>query len=402
MDNPFVLPPVREIFIQWFAKMQRIYWAFSSIAKKWRWRRPKIQIHTDLYMNTLDQIHPHTFHLMQLNNVYLFTLSNLTNIILNAITHSDHFYHNPLPIKNPYNNVGLSKPDLYNIYFRIRSVYIKVPMFIQRFFECEFNIYRFKLECESELREHAITEYIKSADPIELYGDIETMITEYDKNKYLRISPRFPYNLVVQAFKPFLHTYYVSLYSFDKSHRDYAKVKLHTELTRFIYANTMFGQNTGKFMRSQTNPFVETDTIEYHRKWVHPKVVPSGTKNYMNNHSFNDEVFERYIVHGDVDMVYMHTSVEPTTSAQLFTMPGIRETIREPITRETITRAPETITRTTEEDSEEESSQQDDDADDEDTVADHNITVIAAEEEEDTLSEVSDYLEEAEEEDYDW
>jgi len=377
VENPFVAQEAKTKFIHWFTQMQRTYWSFSRLAQKWRWRKPRIQIYTDLYMNTLELSHPHTYPLMQMNNVYLFTLSNLTNIILTAITHADHFCHSPLPIKNPYNNLMFSKSDLYNIYFRIKRVYIKVPVFLQRFFECEFNVYQFKIECETKLREHAIREYVKSAEAIDLYGDIDMMIREVDKNRYLRISPRFPLRLVVQAFRPMLPMYYLSLYSFDKTQRDYCAIRLDRELRRFIYENPKFGQKTGRFVTSHTNPFVETEVVEYYNKWSQPSTVPANVKHYMKNHVFQDTVYEQYMVQGDVDFAYLGLCPPPMTASQLFGH----------------TPPPPSLEESEEE--EDEASAQADDEDEEDSVPEQ--PQISEEIEEDPFSE-----EDQEEEDYDW
>ena len=383
MDNPFVYPCVKELFSTWFSQMQRTYWAFSRLALRWIWKKPRIQIRTDLYMNDLEISHPHTYPLMQLRNVYLFTLSNLVNLIMTAICHANHFCHEPLPIKNPYNNLPLSKADLYNIYLRVCSVYIKVPFFFRRFFECDFNIYRFKVECETELREHSIKEYVKIVEARDVFADIQMMIHKYDPNCYMRISSRVDRQIVVAMFRPFLASYYLSLYSFNRFQQSYYEMKLARELTRFIYTNHMFGQKTGRKIPSSQNPFIDSDVDEYHLKYIRPSPVKLNTEHFMHSHIFRDDVFDRYTVQGDVDSAY----AEPVRIGNLRSSDLFLSNIRGPNT-----------------DVVDESESEDEDQESNHSESDEDAPVII--EEDDQLSEVTDYPqdeeEEQEEDDYDW
>jgi len=371
MDNAFLYPAVKDLFSLLFCKMQRTYWLFLRLTLRWKWRRPRIQIHTDLYMNEIDRSHPHTYTLMQVGNVYLFTLSNLVNLITTAICHANHFCHEPLPIKNPYNNIAFSKTDLYNIYFRVRETYLKVPFFLRRFFECDFNIYQFKMECEKELREQAIKDYVNSADYRDVVADIETMIRKYDPNKYINISSGVGAKVIVDAFRPFLTTYYLSLFSFDRMQKSYCEMQLGRDLTKFIYTNYQFGQKTGRKIPSDNNPFILTRKPEYHLKWIRPSHVRLSVEHFMKSHLYDDRVFDRYIVQGDVNMAY----VLPVRSMDLFVG---TDGSSNPVLTESESEPDETHVAS---DSDEE-----------------NAPVIA---EEDALSEASDYQEEAEE-DYDW
>jgi hypothetical protein len=383
MDNVFLYEGVKDLFSIWFAKMQRTYWGFTRLALKWKQRIPKIQIHTDLYMNELEIAHLHTYSLVQLDNVYLFTLSNLVNLITTAITHSVHFRHAPLHVKNPYNNVEFSKSDLYNIYFRVLATYIKVPFFFRRFFECDFNIYRFKVECEVELREKAIREYVKSADYLDVFADVQTMMYKYDTNRYIRITNGFEKKLVVDAFRPFLATYYLSLYSFDSTQQTYCKMKLEREIPQFAYTNYLFGQRTGDKMQSPENPFVTTRYEKYHTKWETLKPARLSVDHFMQSHIYDDRVFDRYLEQGDVNLAY--------------TLPIYFNAVSSPVEmvqQETATQTPQ------EEESDTESYVPLPESDGEEEGQGQGNEVAANAEE--GLSEVSDYNEEEEEDDYDW
>lgn len=379
IDNVFLYQEVKELFSIWFFKMQRAYWGFLRLAQKWKWRKPRIQIHTDLYMNDITLSHTHTYPLMQMGNIYLFTLSNLANLIKTAICNANHFCHEPLPIKNPYNNVGFSKSDLYNIYFRIRDTYLKVPFFLRRFFECDFNMYQFKMECEKELREYSIKEYVKSANYIDVFADIESMIRKYDVNHYIRISSDIDKQSVMDAFRPYLVTYYLSMYSFDRMQKSYCEMKLARDISRFVYANSLFGKKTGRRIPSTTNPFVPTAKTEYYVNFVRPGNVRLSTEYFMKSHVFNDDVFDRYIAQGDVNTAYM-LPILNLRSSDLFSRVDASTNIVEP-----------------EPEPEEDDSQMQIDSESDE----ENTDVII--ETEEHLSEVSAYESgEEEEDDYDW
>lgn len=383
MDNVFLYDDVKDVFSIWFSQMQRAYWAFTRLAIKWKRRNPKIQIHTDLYMNELEIAHLHTYSLMQLDNVYLFTLSNLVNLITTAITHSVHFRHAPLHVKNPYNNVEFSKSDLYNIYFRVLATYIKVPFFFRRFFECDFNIYRFKMECEVELREKAIREYVKTADYLDVFADVQSMMYKYDTNRYIRITNGFEKKLVVDAFRPFLATYYLSMYSFDTTQQNYCKLKLERDIPQFAYTNYLFGQRTGDKLRSPENPFVTTRYEKYHTKWEIPKPARASVDHFMKSHIFDDRVFDRYVEQGDVNLAY--------------TLPIYFNPEPEPqVLPEMVRQEPSTQSPQEEEDDSDVEPLPESDGEEEAEGEEEANAVANAEE---GLSEVSDYNEE---DDYDW
>jgi len=66
----------------------------------------------------------------------------------------------PLECKNTYNNVPISKSNLYNIYFQIINIKLTMPELIQHLFLCDFNLRLFLTENEYLIREYAINKYL--------------------------------------------------------------------------------------------------------------------------------------------------------------------------------------------------------------------------------------------------
>ena len=82
---------------------------------------------------------------------YLFTKSDLTKIIENALINSPYIYAEPLPIRNPYNN-SFWKIHLYNIYFFMKHGFI-LPRIFHQYFIHNFHLKVFRDNTECMIRE---------------------------------------------------------------------------------------------------------------------------------------------------------------------------------------------------------------------------------------------------------
>lgn len=365
-QNPFLTPSILDKIFGYFSKAQRTYYAFSRLLRIWKLRRAKVQIQMDLYMNDLDKRHLHTFVLLQQNNLYYFSLTNLINIIVTAITHSSHFFHSPLPVKNPYNNVVFSKADLYNVYFSAVRVYIKIPAFFRRFFECDFDVYRFKMEHESALQKHAILQYIESANSDKLVEDIRDMLNVYNIRGSLRFVSGFPENAILKAFRPFLLDYYLSHYSFSRVDSEYAEYRLTHQLRQWFDMNPHFGKRAIEKSFVQKDGFVETFSTASKSE--------SRVQHFMSNHIFDSATFDRYTRNGNTNLTYL----DPVVISQIPPFRMVQPPIPIPTTQSR---------ELSESDSDEE------EADDSDEEEDDNPPVIQEESEE---------AEPDEEEEIDW
>ena len=54
----------------------------------------------------------------------------LKKIVQKSLSNSDEMYSDPLPIKNPYNNLPFSKSNLYTLYFFIKKSDYVMPVII--------------------------------------------------------------------------------------------------------------------------------------------------------------------------------------------------------------------------------------------------------------------------------
>jgi hypothetical protein len=339
----FMSDGIRAEFIADYCKFKRVHNAFSKLARIWKIRKTPVRIRTDLYMNELDQHHNYTFQLVNPSGVYLFSLSNLTRIIVDAITHQSGMFLEPLPIKNPYTNALLSKSDLYNIYLRLLDTpRIRIPEMLSKFFHCEFSIFEFRRRHETELRDIAIKQYANTSSIAELAQDVSDMLMAHRITDRINISVGFPSKLLVETMRPFLHLYLLERYSFSSITRKYSASKVDFELKRFAENNPNYGRRVKtakkkfngplcrvwapesvRVINHIPNPFSQSVELPSRIQLLMPEVFVTAVKpqpdycfsNYMKSHVYNDDVFDRFVELGDNVETYQEQRIYPELTA---------------------------------------------------------------------------------------
>jgi len=115
------------------------------------------------------------FYLLDGRNKYVFTHTEMYNIIESSLTNADsHLIANPLSIKNPYTGTIFSRSKLYNIYFQLKHI----PIFFRHFMNVDFDLTRFLLEKECILRQHTIHKKIRHFTQEEIKNELRYMIVE--------------------------------------------------------------------------------------------------------------------------------------------------------------------------------------------------------------------------------
>ena len=235
-------PGIRNHILSILQKAQRIYYAFSTLARVYRYKRTPVQITTDLYMNDIVRSKRTTFVLVDHDKLYYFALNDLAKIILDSLTYSYMFFPEPKVCKNPYNNIPFTKSTLYNMYFQMKSVFCVVPRLIQAFFESDFNVFLFKKRNEPVLREHIIREYVAKTEPIRMRIEIIKMIRQYDTDRVLNIHPLFPPESLLSGLK---HLYVLYLYrnhTTDDQMCEHYEFELKNGMRTFVKNNPRFGR----------------------------------------------------------------------------------------------------------------------------------------------------------------
>ena len=317
LENPFLSSNIKEELLNSFCKFKQTYWAFTKLAKIWKIKHTPIRIQCDLYMNELDPSNPTTFQLIQPNGIYLFSLQNIARIVVDAITHHSGMFVEPLPIKNPYTNGLLSKCDLFNIYFSLKHRGVRISEMMERFFQCEFNVFEFRRRYETELRDIAIEQYAKNAGTLELAQDVDDMLRLHKMSNIIKICPGFPQKELVETMRPFLKLYFLERYSFSSMTRKYSSKRLKLELSQFVERNPIYGRKITSEVSAVSpaaNPFSPPTQVQSQKSTRYiTETVPHifyCKSQYMETHIFNEDTFDRYIDTGDT----MNTYIEPSTT----------------------------------------------------------------------------------------
>ena len=237
--NIFIPQHEKDSFMEIYAKSRRTYIGFSRLQTKWRIRKAKQTITTDLYMNEIDQTHRNSMMIHQNNTNYWFSISDLLNQIETALLNSPCYFAEPLEPKNPYTNIPFPKSILYNIYFKHKSSTFLPSTIFHGFFLAEFDLYRFRVDNESALREMSIRKHIHNADPNILFNEIMSMCRIFR----LRVDREIKKQDLLPIMRPYYYLYMVSSYHIHGLEKSSMAHQLLLQKTRELRKyNPIFGR----------------------------------------------------------------------------------------------------------------------------------------------------------------
>jgi hypothetical protein len=243
LNNIFISNELKEKILELFCQSQQIYFAMNKVVNIYRYKSWPLIVTNDLSLYPLDINHETTFVLLQNKSRYLFSMNDLINIIETAICNAPVFFVTPLSPKNPYNNQKLNTSTLCNIYFKMKEGLCKFSLIIHLFFLDCFVKYKFYINNEPFLREHAIKQYVYTNHSQTLYSAVIDMLqNNYHTNK-LTIHEEFPKDILVDIFRPYLFYYYVIHYNIKGTEKiNTYKLQLHIKLRKFYEYNHLFGR----------------------------------------------------------------------------------------------------------------------------------------------------------------
>jgi hypothetical protein len=292
--NDFFNKDTKEVFLDNFMKVQRKYFIIKRTLMNYRYRKAEIQINTDIFLNPINIYDKNIFVLFQNNKKYLFTITDLVNLINSSLGHTDYFFSSPLICKNPYNNMPFNKSDLYNIYFFMKSTNIIMPTLFHNFFMTNFSLSKFKLENEDNIREYAIKNYITNTCERELRRKILQMLKNNYYSDNIKIHKDFPSITLIRIMKPYLNLYLHSLYSTESNKKFHYEHLLNMNLKQFVKYNPRFGRR--RILKPKLNINVNTNTntnTNTNKTKMNDDYIPFINiydNNFMNNHMIlNDE-----------------------------------------------------------------------------------------------------------------
>ncbi len=375
--NPWYTPKIRQGLAELYFKTYRVIGGFKRFARLWKIRRTQVQIGCDLYMTPLDPASKFTFRLFQNGKQYLFSLSDLTNIVVSSIMnchlipYSDRLEHLPKIIKNPYNNVPFKKSDLYNMYFQMERTFVRVNEHIRRFFSCDFNIYRFSREnAENIEREGALTLF-KNASKQSLGQIAKTIFARYvsrgtTDSGVSRFHPTlihkdFPIDTLIGKLRPHLELYFLLTYTRNGKER-YGALLKHTFKNLMEYCPN-FGQPIYSCFGNVSGA---KKIVGFHDQTPNDKYKYSSY--FMETHAYDDVLNNRYSYMGDTERTYDTGMEEIRSNMRDWT----RMRTEQPLRRQRVDELPANRTHI-EQQQEQEQTNENNEADEEDNDEDNII-----------------------------
>lgn len=255
INNIFLTGEEKEEFINIFCKIQKTYFGLSRFAYLYKYKKSKIVVDSDLYLNQIDINNKNTICLLQEKNKYYFRINDLINIINRSLSNSPYFFCSPLIPKNPYNNVEFNKSTLYNIYFYIRSKTLIIPELLHKFFLCNFDLNIFEKDYEYLIREYAIINYVNDTDKNTIYNLIIIMIEFFNSNNIgnfykIYIHPDFPKKELIDIMKPYLFLYCSYNFSLIDIKKNKSLNLFVKKMKKFYLFNPFFGR---KYIKIKTH-----------------------------------------------------------------------------------------------------------------------------------------------------
>jgi len=296
LENVFYNDETKNLYFSYFSKIQKTHFAFMRFARFYKYKKAVVQISSDLYMNELDEKNANVFVLFQNNCKYLFSASDLVNIMNNNLSNSYLFFSEPLIPKNPYNNIAFDIATLYNIYFFMKNRPFAMPVLYQQFFNVDFDLEIFREDNEQLIREESIKRYVYSTSPNILYTHVVSMIESLKSNnpkyKILSIHKNFPKNKLVEIMRPYLHLYYLSKYYIvgtEKITNSYEILVKKFDL--FIKYNPYFGRKL--FKRDNKNKILvdnyDDNHMNFYKKYDKSVFKKLPSVNYDEMFGYNGE-----------------------------------------------------------------------------------------------------------------
>jgi hypothetical protein len=215
-----------------------------------RIKTKKLRIHevdTDLSLRPLIE-YPITeiINIIETEYAYRFTISDLLKIVNNSLQHHDYLFPTPQFPKNPYTNLPFSRSNLYNIYIACKNTGKIISPLFHQFMLCDFDIHRFSMCNDNQLREVAISQYFienkNNTDSFhidDIYAIIEwyCRTMNYSIDRY-QIHPECPKKEIIEIFRPYLKLYYQYTYLNSIT----SKERLLDSLIQFFIYNPKFGK----------------------------------------------------------------------------------------------------------------------------------------------------------------
>ena len=262
LKNIFYSSEEKEKVLDLFCRAQKVHSCLCRIVRRWRWKKALLYPKTDDLIGTqLSTIKDHLkIRILQENTIYIFRVSDLLNIWMNALTYTLGTTPRPCIPRNPYIGLDFEPHHLYQIYFHIRFyTSLDIPVYLSQFFKHNFNLKTFREQMYTLLREDAILTHLTDSPTSALYFDILNMI---NGNRKIFKDRKIRADLVgssqtkaVKLLKPLLRFYLPGILSCNPFMKRSQWRLFKKNVEQFLHKNPTFG----RFIRRRRRLSLVTD-----------------------------------------------------------------------------------------------------------------------------------------------
>jgi len=299
----------QDEFLEYFCKIQKNYSTLNRFVYKYKFKKTKLVVNTDMCLNELDENDKNIICILDSGSRYLFHINDLINMINTSLTNSSLFFCQPKSIKNPYNNLPFNKSTLYNIFFFIKYKTNYFPELFFKFYECDFNLTKFKILNEYLLRDYSIKNFVYKTPYNFLEEEVRQMISFFnvDCNKYrvknrILIHKDFSKQKLVEIMRPYLLLYFKALYSFHPEIKKRFLFYFKITMFRFNKFNPYFGRKEIKLIYKTCNfkKKVCGKEITFNDKCIKFYNIEKQNNTFLTNHlnyfeNISDYISDDYI-----------------------------------------------------------------------------------------------------------
>lgn len=275
--NPFINSTAKEKIYNKFTDIQRKYTLFNRLCYRYKFNKSPISVQKDLFLNAIHSSRHNVMTILQNGQRYLFTTMDLKNIIESSLCNSPYHFSEPLPIKNPYNNMVFDKATLYNIYFFMKKSDCVLSTLFHQYFLSNFNLTKFRDANAVLIRDCHIDQFLKNASPEFLRFHILEMLASSDIACKYNIDSEFPKDKLIKIMRPYLEIYYKQQYTLDMNSQAYLKQLLDIKLNEFFLFNPKFGRKM--IVRNKSN----VHTVRFNDHHLQFKNI-NYDENYSKSH----------------------------------------------------------------------------------------------------------------------
>lgn len=163
----------------------------------------------------------------------------------------------------------------------MKSTNIIIPTLFHSYFMTNFNLTKFKIENEDNIREYAIYDYMNNSNETVLRTKITQMLKMNYYTNNIKIHNDFPSSRLIEIMKPYLNIYLHCMYTTESNKKIHYETLLNNKLKQFAKYNPRFGRKLVVQNKNSVNK-----RKQYINK-IDDKHIPYNNihdTNFMNNH----------------------------------------------------------------------------------------------------------------------